>query len=142
MQEINKLVDIVPDYSDIINLDRPISYHKKMSIDARASQFAPFAALTGYSDEIKETERITDKKIDLSEDKMISINKKLEWIQNNIKNKPLVEIDYFIKDKKKEGGEYIKYKGRVKKIDNIYKKVIFEDKTIIEINNIKEIDFV
>ena len=43
-------------YDDIINLPHHISKrHKQMSIESRAAQFAPFAALTGYSDAIEET---------------------------------------------------------------------------------------
>lgn len=46
-------------YDDIINLPRHISKkHPPMSINARAAQFAPFAALTGYSDDIKKVEKL------------------------------------------------------------------------------------
>ena len=34
-------------YADIINLKRPRSNHNHLSIESRASQFSPFAALTG-----------------------------------------------------------------------------------------------
>ena len=44
------------DYSDIIDLPHHVSvHHTRMSMDARAAQFAPFAALTGYSQVIRET---------------------------------------------------------------------------------------
>ena len=40
-------------YDDIINLPHHVSAnHKPMSMEARAAQFAAFAALTGYSDMI------------------------------------------------------------------------------------------
>ena len=39
-----------------------------MSLEARAAQFAPFAALTGYEDEIEEATRLADKRLDLDED--------------------------------------------------------------------------
>lgn len=43
-------------YEDIINLPHHVSKkHKQMSIEDRAAQFAPFAALTGYNDTIKDT---------------------------------------------------------------------------------------
>ena len=43
-------------YDDIINLPHHVSKkHKQMSMENRAAQFAPFAALTGYSETIKET---------------------------------------------------------------------------------------
>lgn len=42
-------------YEDIINLPHHVSKkHKQMSIEDRAAQFAPFAALTGYNDTIKD----------------------------------------------------------------------------------------
>ncbi len=45
-------------YDDIINLPRHISKkHPQMSLYARSAQFAPFAALTGYEDVIKDTEK-------------------------------------------------------------------------------------
>lgn len=50
-------------YDDIINLPHHVSKkHPQMSLEARAAQFAVFAALTGYEDKIKETERIVNEK--------------------------------------------------------------------------------
>ncbi len=44
------------DYSDIINLPHPVSTrHPQMSMEARAAQFAPFSALTGFEDAIDDT---------------------------------------------------------------------------------------
>ena len=44
-------------YSDIINLPRPISTnHPPMSRDKRAAQFAPYAALVGHKDIITQNE--------------------------------------------------------------------------------------
>ena len=45
-------------YDDIIKMPRPVSRkHRPMSIEARAAQFAPFAALTGYDEAVEETAR-------------------------------------------------------------------------------------
>ena len=42
-------------YDDIINLPHHVSKkHKQMSLENRSAQFAPFAALEGYHEEIKE----------------------------------------------------------------------------------------
>lgn len=50
-------------YEDIINLPHHVSKkHPQMPIESRAAQFAPFAALTGYGDAIKETERFVNNK--------------------------------------------------------------------------------
>ena len=44
------------DYDDIINLPHHVSKrHPQMSMWNRAAQFAPFAALTGYEDAIKDS---------------------------------------------------------------------------------------
>ena len=46
------------DYEDIIGLPHPVSEkHPPMPLLSRAAQFAPFAALTGHYDALKETER-------------------------------------------------------------------------------------
>lgn len=56
-------------YNDIINLPHHVSSKRpQMPMIDRAAQFSPFAALTGYDDAISETGRLTDEKIDLSEE--------------------------------------------------------------------------
>jgi len=48
------------DFNDIINIDYESvksKRHPRMSMTARAAQFAPFAALTGHDDAVKETEK-------------------------------------------------------------------------------------
>ena len=45
------------DYNDIINLPHHVSKrHPQMSMWNRAAQFAPFAALTGHEDAIKDAD--------------------------------------------------------------------------------------
>lgn len=52
---------MMENYDDIINLPHHISKrHPQMSIQDRAAQFAPFAVLTGYDEEVSETARITE----------------------------------------------------------------------------------
>ena len=43
-------------YGDIIYNERPASKKPKMSIENRAAQFAPFAALAGFHESVEETE--------------------------------------------------------------------------------------
>jgi len=127
-------------YEDIINLPHHTSTkHKRMSIASRAAQFAPFAALTGYDNAIKETERLTDNKIELTEEEKLKINNKLLIINEKIKHKPKVTITYFEPDKNKNGGKYLSYTGIVKKIDMIELTITLTDKTKIDINEIIDI---
>lgn len=45
-------------YDDIINLPHHVSKnHPRMSLYQRAAQFAPFSALSGYDDAIREAQR-------------------------------------------------------------------------------------
>ena len=47
----------VSPYADILRLPHPISRTRpRMSLHSRAAQFAPFAALTGFENDIAETE--------------------------------------------------------------------------------------
>ena len=141
MIEINKLEDTKHKYGDIINLDYYVSKkHPQMSIMNRAAQFAPFAALTGYSDEISEASRIVDNKLELDDDSINDLNNKLLLINNNIKDKPKVSIIYFVPDKKKKGGKYIKIINNIRKIDLINDKIIFINKNKINISTIIKIN--
>lgn len=49
-------------YDDIINLPHHVSKrHPQMSMWNRAAQFAPFAALTGYEESIKQSAQENEK---------------------------------------------------------------------------------
>lgn len=56
------------EYEDIIHLPHHVSRnHPQMPVRDRAAQFAPFAALTGYGDALRETARLTEEKVELGE---------------------------------------------------------------------------
>lgn len=129
-------------YDDIINLTRPISKHPKLSIDSRAAQFAPFAALTGYDEQVKETARITSDKVILDEDALEKINNKLDYINKNFNDNILVNVTYFIPDKKKSGGKYVDIKGTVTKIKIVEEYIVIDCKTTIPMNNIIDIEII
>lgn len=123
-------------YDDIINLKRPISNHSHLSIESRASQFSPFAALTGYDDEIKETSRITDKKIIIDDGLKAMLNDKLNYLNEHINENYNISITYFIKDTKKEGGKYLTKQGIIKRIDTVNEIIKFSDNITISMNDI------
>ncbi len=142
MKEMNKSVDIEDDfpYKDILYLEHHTSLnHPRMSLINRAGQFSPFAALTGYDDKVKETARYTDSEIYLDEEKEEIIRNKLNIIEENIKNNMEITITYFVKDKRKSGGEFKTISGIVKKIDTFKNEIIFTDKNKISLDNIIDI---
>lgn len=127
------------DYSDIINLSRPVSKRPRMSLEQRSAQFAPFAALTGYEGQVKETARLTNKKIEINEELKEILNKKIQLIQKKIKKQPQIEITYFIPDSKKDGGKYEIICNTIQKIDMYTNEFVMLDGTRININDIIDI---
>ena len=110
-----------------------------MPLYNRATQFSPFAALTGHDAAIAETARRTDEKHQLSEDTIAELNEKLNLIAETIGTKQTVTIIYFVPDLKKSGGSYVTCTGVVRKIDTYNHALIMEDNTIIELEQISDI---
>ena len=124
-------------YDDIINLPHFESKkHPRMSLEARSAQFAPFAALNGYEDAVKETARLTEKRIEIDDGLKQILNNKLQYILENNDITPNVIFTYFLSDKRKSGGKYIEKAGNIKKIDHINGYVILKDKSKIKIDDI------
>ena len=127
-------------YDDIINLKHHVSKkHPQMSLYARSAQFAPFAALTGYEDAVRETGRETGDRIEIDEELKNILDAKIQILNEQIKKKPEVVFTYFIPDLIKEGGRYVSVTGIVKKIDLYNQNIILEDKNEIPINEIIDI---
>lgn len=130
-------------YDDIINMPRHVSKkHPQMSLEARSARFAPFAALTGYDEQIEETARITCQKKELNDEQKEILNNKLQKIQEKIEMKPEITVTCFVEDLKKNGGKYVTVTGKVRKIDKNKQIIILEDKTEIQIEEIIEISLV
>ena len=126
-------------YEDIINLPHHISKkHPQMTMESRAAQFAPFAALVGYEDAVEETARLTTKRIELNEEEKNILDMKLQMLkeQMHVQIYPEISVMYFVPDLKKEGGKYIKISGTIKKIDEYKQLLILDDKTQIPISEI------
>ena len=133
------------DYSDIIQLNRPVSTkHLPMDRMMRAAQFAPFAALSGHEEAVRETARLTDEELELDEYEIAALDRKLQYLKENCgTDTPGIEatITHFIEDEKKKGGAYVRDTGIVKKIDEYnHTLVLSYEKTEILINISKIIE--
>ncbi len=103
-------------YNDIINLPRHVSSeHPQMPRSARAAQFAPFAALSGFGDEIDETARLTDDMHELDDGVAEELNRRLVIASRNDGTR--VRITYFVPDEKKRGGRYAVLCGCIKECE-------------------------
>lgn len=127
-------------YADIIGLPHHVSTrHPQMSMEKRAAQFSPFAAMVGHDAAILETARLTKDKPELSEDEKAVIDGKLQLLQEHIRQQPEVTVTYFQPDKKKSGGAYVTATGYVKKIDTQRRLLILQKETAIHINDLIDI---
>ena len=128
-------------YDDMLNMPCPTSpRHPRMPRADRAAQFAPFAALTGYDAAIDETGRLTDTKIDISEDMREKLDLKQNFLADIIDEQPEISVTYFIPDKKKSGGAYVTANGRLKQIDEYEQLIILTDGKKIPIQEVYSIE--
>ena len=127
-------------YDDIIHLPRHVSSrHPQMSLLNRAAQFSPFAALTGHEAAIHEAARLTDTFVEPDEDKKEQLDDQLQLIRENLDKQPECEVTYFQPDEKKDGGTYVTFCGRVKKIDVYEHRIVFTDQTALPVKYIVSI---
>ena len=128
-------------YDDIIRLPHPDSpKHPRMSLYDRAAQFSPFAALTGYAGVIRETARLTDRKIELDETMLTALNERYRLLLSVLDTEPEVEITYFVPDERKSGGAYRTVSGVVKKADEFTRRLTMTDGTVIPMEDVLMLD--
>ncbi len=128
--------DDVHDYSDILFVEHPISKkHKRMPINERASQFSPFAALSGYKEAIKEVEKKTDTRKEISQEAKEEINANLVFLVDSIKKRIHFQITYFQKEESSKG-TYITKEGMLKKYLPESKKILMDDGSLLSIEDI------
>ncbi len=129
-------------YEDILHLPHPepnTAKHPRMSILDRAAQFSPFAALTGYDDAIEETARLVGRRIEPDEDERQRMDETLTILRTNIARRPEAIVTYFVPDERKEGGEYVNFRGNLRRIDEVDKSLIFADGTLIRLEDVIEV---
>ena len=125
-------------YDDILNYQYPNPDIEKDFPDKilRAAQFAPFAALTGHDEAVKETARLTDKRIELDEYEKDEINRQLNYITEHIDDGQIFSITYFVPDGKKDGGRYDTVTDTVLKIKEYENILVMNNGTEIPISDI------
>ena len=123
-------------YDDIIGLPHPNSErHPRMPMANRAAQFSPFAALTGYDDAVKETARLTDGKIELTEEEKSILDGRLQLLAPG----ESASITYFQPDGRKRGGAYVTVSGVVKRVDAAAREVVLTDGKRIPVDGVLEV---
>lgn len=133
-------IQVTHEYDDIIHLPHHQSKTRpNMSLIDRAAQFSPFAALTGYDEEVKEAARVTEEKMELSEEMSCKLDEKLRLVKEHIGEHPQVSVSYFLPDERKDGGSYVTVTGNVKRIDEYGRQIVMTDGLSIPIEDVAEI---
>ena len=132
-------------YDDIIHLPHPVSSkHPQMSLWDRAAQFAPFAALTGHDEAIRETARRTESFVEPDEGQREKLDQRLRILlagmEENPRRKTEIKVTYFRPDAVKEGGAYVSVTGVVRKVDRYRRQILFADGTTLSMENIVSIE--
>lgn len=128
-------------YDDIINLPyRKSKRHTPMAAIDRAAQFSPFAALTGYDAAVKETARLTDKRIEIDESRKSELDEKLQIIREHLGEEVEVAFTYFVPDARKGGGSYCTTVGLVKKLDHYERQIVLRDGRVIPLDEVIEVE--
>lgn len=128
-------------YEDILYLPHPVSArHPQMSLQDRAAQFSPFAALTGHDAAIRETARLTDSFVELDEERKEQLDQQLRFLLSRMAEDSSQELEikatYFQPDTRKSGGAYVSVCGKVKKYDRAHHQLLFTDGTTLPIENL------
>ncbi len=128
-------------YDDIIDLPHHRSARRgHMSLQDRAAQFSPFAALTGFDAAIEETGRLTDNQRQLEEYGNTLLDRKLTQLRELLPRHPEVTITYFLPDSRKAGGAYAQVQGELKKIDLYSRQIFLMDGQRIPMDSILDMD--
>ena len=127
-------------YEDIINLPHHVSKTRpQMSMLDRAAQFSPFAALSGYDDAVKEAGRLTDNRVELEDEGQDLLDRKLQYLQEIIADRPEISVTFFIPDEKKPGGSYAILIGNLKRVDLYERLLVMTDGKKIPLDDIADI---
>ena len=132
----------VSKYKEILDLPRHVSVARQpMSLQDRAAQFSPFAALTGYEDELRETARQVRRRSEITEEVKEKIDRELRYINLHIGETPRVRVTWFIRDPRKDGGRYETAEVALKKIDTVRMTLVLADGKKIPMDDVTEISY-
>lgn len=126
-------------YDDIVGLPHYRSKTRRpLSMDARAAQFASFAALSGHDEVLAETARVTGEKLDLSADEHARLSQALQEAMAH-PDVPVI-VRYFVQDALKAGGTYLTRTALVKRLEEWPAALILADNTRIPLGDIIDLE--
>lgn len=129
-------------YRELLHLPHHRSQtHAPMPRRDRAAQFAPFAALTGFDAQLRETERQTQAQAEPNEDALQELDQSLHTLFACVHTQPAVQVRWFVPDAKKSGGAYKTAAGRVLQLDRNQSLLVLDSGPVIALGAIAELRF-
>lgn len=129
-------------YRELLHLPHHRSQaHAPMPRRDRAAQFAPFAALTGFDAQLRETERQTQAQAEPNEDALQELDQSLHTLFACVHTQPAVQVRWFVPDAKKSGGAYKTAAGRVLQLDRNRSLLVLDSGPVIALGAIAELRF-
>ena len=124
-------------------LDHPYPFgipRARMPRLQRAAQFAPFDALSGFTETITERARYTDQDAELDEAQRERLDQKTRLLMERIGERPYVTLHYFEPDERKNCGVCRTVSGRLYRIDLSRQAFYLEGKAPIPVSQIRGIE--
>ena len=129
------------DYEDILNLPHHVSDRRpRMSMEDRAAQFSPFAALTGYGEAVRETARLTEERPEPDEEALAILDGKFRLLMRHLGEPVPVRVEQFVPDGQKDGGACVTVRGTVRKVSLSARELVLEDGRQIPLGDILDLD--
>lgn len=128
-------------YEDILHLPHHVSERRaRMSMEERAAQFSPFAALTGYGEAVQETARQTQARPEPDEEALAILDGKLRWLMGHLEEPVPVRVEQFVPDEKKSGGACVTVRGKAWRVALNTRELVLEDGRRIPLDDILDLD--
>jgi hypothetical protein len=128
-------------YMDLLQLPYPLPRKRtRMPRLARAAQFAPFDALTGYDECVQEAARMTEGERILTEEEKENLDRTTHQLMARIEQHPYVRLTCFFPDPRKKGGAYRILEGHLCHIDLTRRLFVLEHEQLVPTRAIVAID--
>ena len=86
-----------------------------------------------------ETGRLTDERIELGDEERDLLDRKQQYLQEIIADRPEITVTFFVPDEKKSGGSYTAITGNLKRVDLYERLLVLTDGKKIPLDDIADI---
>lgn len=108
--------------------------------DGPSGSVQPLCGPRGFDAAIREMGRLTEQRIELTEDSREELDRRQQLLVEHLSEHPEVSVTYFVPDERKSGGAYVTVSDGVKKIDRYQRLLVLNDDLWIPLNEIIVLD--